>query len=75
MRQNASFHLLDTVALLEDVPEQSLLRGQVGAIVETLSPGVFEVEFVDTEGRTYAQCALHAQRLIRLIHAPLDIAA
>ena len=73
--QNASFQLLDTVALLEDVPEHSLLRGQVGAIVETLSPDVFEVEFVSTEGKTYAQCALHAQQLIRLLHTPLDIAA
>jgi hypothetical protein len=41
-------------ALLEDLPSCSLQRGQVGAVVETLSPGVFEVEFSDNEGRAYA---------------------
>ena len=46
--------LLDTVALLEDMPTLSLYRGQVGAIVEEYKPGVFEVEFVDAKGRTYA---------------------
>jgi Domain of unknown function (DUF4926) len=46
--------LLDVVALLEDVPSQRLVRGQVGTVVENLGPGVFEVEFGDNEGRTYA---------------------
>lgn len=45
--------LLDVVALLEDVPAQKLVRGQVGTVVENLAPGVFEVEFSDSEGRTY----------------------
>ena len=34
--------LLSTVALLEDVPEESLRRGQVGTIVELLAPGVYQ---------------------------------
>lgn len=29
-----NFKLLDTVALIKDVPEKGLLKGQVGAIVE-----------------------------------------
>jgi len=45
----------DVVALVEDVPSRGLLRGQVGTIAETLAPGVFEVEFSDNEGRTYAR--------------------
>jgi hypothetical protein len=48
------------VALLEDLPVHSLQRGQVGTVVETLSPGVFEVEFSDNEGRAYATCALRS---------------
>ena len=48
------------VALLEDLPSRSLQRGQVGTVVETLAPGVSEVEFSDNEGRTYATCALRS---------------
>ncbi len=32
--------LLAVVALLRDVPEQKLARGQVGTVVEELAPGV-----------------------------------
>ncbi len=49
--------LLDVVALLEDVPDHGLQRGQVGTVVEELAPGVFEVEFADDAGRTYGQAA------------------
>lgn len=45
------------VTLLEDKPEQGLRRAQVGTVVEPLAPGVFEVEFCDNEGRTYATLA------------------
>ena len=45
--------LLDTVALLEDMPMLNLHRGQVGTIVEAYESDVFEVEFVDVKGRTY----------------------
>ena len=56
------------VALLEDVPERGLRRGQVGTVVEPLAPGVFEVEFSDNNGRTYATLALRADQLIVLHH-------
>ena len=35
------------VALLEDLPEEGLVRGQVGTVVENWAPGVYEVEFAD----------------------------
>jgi transcriptional regulator with XRE-family HTH domain len=63
-------HLLDVVALNADLPEQGLLRGQVGTVVEELAPGVFEVEFSDDEGRTYATAALRAEQLIILHYHP-----
>ncbi|MBK9168915.1 MAG: DUF4926 domain-containing protein [Bryobacterales bacterium] len=50
--------LLSVVALLEDIRDQPLLRGQVGTVVERLAPGVYEVEFSDDEGRTYASVAV-----------------
>ena len=62
--------LLDVVALLDDVPEKALRRGQVGTIVEVLAPGVFEVEFSDLEGRAYATAALPATRLMGLHYQP-----
>jgi uncharacterized protein DUF4926 len=60
--------LLDVVALLEDVPSQRLVRGQVGTVVENLGPGVFEVEFSDNEGRTYASAAVPSRQLLVLHH-------
>jgi len=56
------------VVLLEDLPAQKLQRGQVGTVVENLAPGVFEVEFSDNEGRTYATCPLRSSRLMILHH-------
>jgi hypothetical protein len=71
----ADLELLTVVALTHDMPEAGLVRGQVGTIVEVLSPGVFEVEFSDDNGRTYASVALKPQDLLRLHHAPLHEAA
>ncbi len=58
----------DVVAILEDQPAKGLLRGQVGTVVETLAPGVFEVEFSDNDGRTYATVALKSSQLLVLHH-------
>lgn len=56
--------LLDTVALVEDLPERNLKQGEVGTVVEILAPGVFEVELCDDEGQTYAELALRTDQLI-----------
>ncbi len=63
--------LLDTVALLEDLPEKGLYRGQVGVLVEVLDEDVFEVEFSDNEGRSYALAPLHREQLLVLHHQPI----
>ncbi len=62
--------LLDVVALTVDLPDRGLLRGQVGTVVELLAPGVYEVEFSDDEGRTYAQLPLPEQQLLVLHYRP-----
>jgi hypothetical protein len=67
--------MLSTVALLEDVAAPPLRRGQVGTVVERLAPGVYEVEFSDDEGRTYASLALRADQLLQLHHQPTHQAA
>ncbi len=71
----AELELLSVVALVEDLPEKRLLRGQVGTIVENLAPDVYEVEFSDDDGRTYASVGLSANQVMRLYHRPKDHAA
>lgn len=63
---NQKLELLDTVALAEDIPERNLQQGEVGTVVELLAPDVFEVEFCDDEGQTYAEFALRNDQLILL---------
>ena len=58
------------VALLNDHPEHGLVRGQVGTVVEALSPSMVEVEFSDDNGVTYALLSLRSDELIRLHHSP-----
>lgn len=58
--------LLDTVALLADRPDDGLIRGQVGTLVETLAEGVWLVEFADDQGRTVAMPALRDEEMLAL---------
>ena len=64
--------LLDVVALMEDLPEINLYRGQVGTIVEEYEPGVFEVEFSDNTGKAYAIEMLKESQLMVLYHYSLS---
>ena len=63
--------LLDAVALIENLPENNLYRGQVGTIVEVYEPGVFEVEFSDSNGRAYGIETLKETQLMLLYHEPI----
>ena len=71
---NQRIKLLDVVALTEDLPDRKLRRGQVGTVVERLDPGVFEVEFTDNDGRTFASLALKASQLLVLYYQPIEAA-
>jgi len=71
----AEVELLSVVALLADLPEHGLIRGQVGTVVERLAPGVYEVEFSDDAGRTYASLAVRGEQLLVLHHEPIHQAA
>lgn len=59
--------LLSTVALLQDIPEESLRRRQVGTIVEVLGPCVYESSSATIPAGTYASLALRADRLLLLL--------
>ena len=58
--------LLDTIALLQDIPTRKLKRGEVGTVVEILAPDVYEVEFCDDDGETYAELALRGTQIMPL---------
>jgi hypothetical protein len=59
------------VALLRDIPEEGLIRGQVGTVVQPLTPGRGIVEFCDDEGETYAIPALPYEALMALHYGPV----
>jgi hypothetical protein len=40
----------------------------VGTVVEVLAPGVFEVEFLDSQGRTIALAELRREELLAPKH-------
>ena len=66
MKSRMKIELLDTGALVCDVPELGLSAGEVGAVVELLSDDAFEVEFVDDTGYTYGLHTLRADQLVAL---------
>jgi hypothetical protein len=62
--------LLAAVALLSDLPARGLVRGQVGAIIETLDDAPVLVEFSDDEGRAYAIASCPREALLMLQTMP-----
>lgn len=67
---------LDVVALLVDVPDEKLVRGHVGTVVEVdLSRGLYLTEFSDDAGATFAMPALRREQIMRLFHEPLQQAS
>jgi hypothetical protein len=62
----AKIKLLDTVALLEDLPKHGLRRGEVGTVVHLFRDGAFEVEFSDEDGQAYAELSLEPSQVIAL---------
>jgi hypothetical protein len=61
---DTQFKLFDNVILCEDIPDYPLKKGSIGTIVEFLKPGVYEVDFSDNQGQTYAMCSVHEHQLI-----------
>lgn len=60
--------ILDIVAIVEDLPEHSLRRGEVGTVVDCWKDGTFEVEFSDDTSEPYAFVALKAEKLFPLYY-------
>jgi Domain of unknown function (DUF4926) len=62
---------LRAVALLRDLPDHGLVRGQVGAVVEALDQTTALVEFSDDKGHAYAIVPCPRDSLLVLRTAPL----
>jgi hypothetical protein len=65
--------LLDAVALLQDIPERGLKRGEVGTVVEVfeakpLRPKAYLIEFCDRNGITYSMTTLRVEQIIQLYY-------
>ena len=64
---SAPIEILDTVAVMVDVPAFGLTAGEVGAVVEVLGAGeAFEVEFCDPAGATYGLHTLRPGQIMAL---------
>ena len=63
--------LFDVIALLQDLPEYGLRRGEVGTVVESLAAEVWLVEFSDNKGQEYATIELRNEQFIKLYYAPM----
>jgi len=68
MSKKPSLH--DVVALLSDVPEHNLSRGQVGTVIELLDNDTSLVEFSDDDGRAYAIAAVKSSQVLLLHYEP-----
>ncbi len=66
--------LLDVIALTSDLPDRGLWRGQVGTVVEILGTDIYEIEFCDEDGRTYASLAVPTDKLMVLHYRPSEVA-
>lgn len=64
---------LDTVVLVEDLPNHDLKHGDLGAVVSIYSSNSIEVEFVTASGRTRALITLTMEQ-VRPV-GPQDILA
>lgn len=61
---------LDVVALLTDMPDQRLARGQVGTVVQQLDNANSLVEFSDDQGNAYALAPCPHRDLLTLHYVP-----
>lgn len=66
--------ILDPVAVVEDLPEHGLRRGEVGTVVDVWKDGALEVEFSDNSGEAYAFVAINSDKLMPLYYGHREAA-
>lgn len=63
---NNKFKILDIIALLSDISEKKLIKGQVGTIVEYLDNDMYEVEFCNKQGQTISVLPIDEKSMLLL---------
>ena len=63
----------DSVALLNDIPQQRLQRGQVGVVKQRIKNAIYEVEFAAIGDEPAKRATLHAQQLLLLHWEPAAV--
>ena len=58
--------LYKVVAILKDMTEKKIKKGQVGTVVEKLDEDVYEIEFCDKSGQTVLTTSIHSEYLLVL---------
>lgn len=71
--KDETIKILDVVALLKDRPEEKLLRGQIGTVVECYGSNDFEIEFSDNNGRTISLLTLSTDEIMLLHSEPAEM--
>ncbi len=71
--KDETINSLDVVALLKELPQQNLLRGQKGTVVEKYTETDFEVKFSDNKGKTIGLVLLNTEDIM-LLNNQLEIA-
>ena len=66
MNDSKKISKLDSVVLLKSIPSHKLRKGDVGCVVEVHKPGLYEIEFVDGNGKTKALMTLPESSVMRL---------
>lgn len=62
--------LLDVVAMLEDMPSQHLLKGQMSTVVDELDDRSVSVKFGNLDGEAYALTLFAVVMLMAPPHSP-----
>jgi hypothetical protein len=68
--KDETIKMLDVVALLKARPDERLLCGQIGTVVECYSNNDFEVEFSDSNGDTISLLTLSSDEIMLLHDEP-----
>ena len=71
--KDETINTLEVVALLKEMPQHNLLRGQIGTVVEKYTETDFEIEFSDNGGKPIAMLLLNTEDIM-LLHNQLEVA-
>jgi hypothetical protein len=61
-----NIEILDIVTVLQDIPLERLVKGNIGTVVEILDKEMFLVEFCDKNGKTLKMLELSNNQIMKI---------